>query len=343
MKKTIEQKKSYDFIPVEGKPAPLAPGLHWLRFALPFELNHINLWLIEGAKGYTVVDSGFNYGETIAQWEALLRDIFKAKPVETIFITHFHPDHFGLAKFLADKTGAPVHMTPGERKMSASLLDADSLVDLYTPYYIEAGVDAVLLQKLMDRRQNYKKVISGMPEVTAVNLNTDIFLGDRKWRVLGGGGHSPEHACLYDAENKIFIAGDVVLPGITPNISFFPGYPPEHDPVADYLNTLTRIENEVPDDVTVLPSHGEPFAGLHGRIAAIKAHHEKRLAKIRAICETPQTALEVMRALFSHRELGVSDLFFALGETLAHLIHDEKRGLIGKTAKDGVSHYFAKK
>src|SRR5690606_26585390 len=112
--------------------------------------------------------------------------------------------------------------------------------------------------------------------IGTVHIGDHINLGGRDWRIVGGYGHSPEHACLYDADTKVFIAGDIVLPDITPNISFFPGHPPGHDPVADYLRTLDVVERDIPDDVIVLPSHGVPFRGLHRRLAEIRSHHDRR-------------------------------------------------------------------
>lgn len=327
--------------PTEGIPVKIAPGIYRLCVPLPFELSHINLWLLESDTGWSIIDTGFNYGETLAHWENVFRDFFKGKPVENIFLTHFHPDHVGLAGWLAVRTGVTPHMTVGEETMMRSLMDEAALDALYRPYYIEAGLDGQLLAEMLDRRMSYKKIIHTPPEkMITVRLGDTVTLGGRKWKILGGGGHSPEHACLYDPEADIFIAGDVVLPGITPNISFFPGNAPGHNPMADYFDTLENVEKQIPNTAFVLPSHGEPFYGLHTRIAEMRQHHAKRSEKVRQICAEPRTALEVMRILFAHRELSKADLFFALGETLAHLIYDEKKHLISVIKKENLNLYI---
>lgn len=336
MKNQATKPAPYASLAKEGQLQELVSGLFWLRLPLPFELDHVNCWLLKDGDDWSIVDSGFNYGDTLAHWESILA----GKSVKDVFITHFHPDHFGLAGWLAEKTGASVTMTPGEEKMVRSLMDGDKLEALYRPYYIEAGLDPELLETMVKRRLLYKKVVSKPPEkIRNLSLGEKVTLGGKDCLLTGGGGHSPEHACLYNTQDKILIAGDIVLPTITPNISFFPGNLPGHDPVQNYFDTLDRVAQDVPDDVVVLPSHGDPFTGLHARIAEIKDHHERRLQKIREICAEPMTALEATLSLFSHRELGPHDMFFAIGETLAHLVHDEKRGKIQMANKDGVSFY----
>lgn len=328
--------------PAPGHAVETARGLHWLRFPLPFALDHINLWLLDGPAGWTIVDSGFNTSDIIAGWEAVFGNLLQQKPVEKIFITHFHPDHFGLAGWLQQKTDAPLFITPGEWQMVHALTDSDSadrLEQIYRPYYQNAGVPADVLEALIDRRMGYKRVIHSVPPaVSHVHAGDTVTLGDRDWQIIDGYGHSPEHASLYNAADNILIAGDMVLPFITPNISFFPGNAPGSDPVAEYLATLDRIAASVPNDALVLPSHGKPFQGyLHDRIAAIKEHHVKRLDKLHSVLADGgnMTAYDAMLGLFAHRELKQGDIFFALGETLAHLVYSHKRGKVIETMEKG--------
>lgn len=318
----------------------MADGIFWLRFSLPFALDHINVWLLDGGDaGWSIIDSGFHDEATRAQWDAVFAGKLSGKPVETLFMTHFHPDHFGLAGWLHAKTGAPVQMTPGEWRMVQTLTDEDSverLEQLYRPYYTHAGVAEGVMEKLLNRRMGYRNIIHPPPpETAAVHPDQTVMLGGRAWQIIGGYGHSPEHASLYSTEDNILIAGDMVLPFITPNISYFPGNPPGHDPVDLYMETLDRIRDIVPDDALVLPSHGIPFRGLHGRIDAILAHHTARLGKLaQVLSEGPQTGYTAMQGLFAHRQLTSGDVFFALGETMAHLVYGVRRGQVIETFKE---------
>lgn len=336
---------AHDFVPETGKPRMVADGIEWLRAPLPFELDHINLWLLEGATGWTIVDSGFNFDVMKAAWDEVFAQRFGADSVEKIFITHFHPDHFGLGGWLAERTNAPLLMTAPEFGMAKSLTDPalqEDLISLYRPYYEEAGVDVATRDELLGRRFTYQKIVHRLPDTyTPVKPGDTVNLGGRDWRMLGGYGHCPEHAALHDPAGKVLIAGDMILPDISPNISFFPDAFLSPNPVAAYLDTLDRIVAEVPDDVLVLPSHGVPFRGLHKRAGELKEHHAKRLEKLRGVLrERPMTAFEAMTGLFAHRALTrASDIFFALGETLAHIVYDIQEGRVRKEMRNGVAVY----
>lgn len=334
---------SVDFVPEAGRLGEIQQGIFWLRTPLPFELNHINLWLLEGPGGWSIIDTGFNAPETVIAWEAIFADRFAKKPVTEIFVTHFHPDHFGLAGWLAEKTGLRIKMTAPEfETVQRYTREVENLSGVYAPYYTAAGVDDETVAELLKRRFNYSKIVYKPPAaIDAVKPGDTVTLGGTPWLVVGGYGHCPEHACLYSAEKKLLIAGDIVLPDISPNISYYPGS--AEDPVAEYLMSLDDIKARIPDDVVVLPSHGVPFRGLHRRIDELKNHHDRRFRRMHDVLrDGPKTAYETMQGLFSHRKLGRGDIFFALGETLAHLRHDEKHGIVQKTLRNGVAFYNLK-
>ncbi len=335
----------FDLIPELGTAVEIFPKLYWMRTNLPFELDHVNIWLLQGNNGFSIIDAGFNYPATLEAWEGVFKHVIGSQKVENVFITHFHPDHFGLGGWLAERTGVTVQMTAPEYNIARALTSDESEVKLdalYRPYYISAGLSKEQVEEMLGRRFTYKKVVHAIPaSFTEVKPGETVTLGDKQWLIIGGYGHSPQHASLYNAADKIFIAGDMVLPDISPNISFFPDKYFADDPVGAYLDTLEDIRKQVPDDVLVLPSHGVPFRGLHRRIDELKYHHERRLEKLRkVVAEGPVTGHQAMTGLFSHRILSKShDIFFALGETLAHLVYEERAGRIVKTVKDGVSQY----
>ena len=86
-----------------GETLPIAPGVLWLRMPLPFALDHINLWLIEDGPGWTIVDTGYAMPETKAAWERIFAARLGGRPVTRVVVTHFHPDHIGLAGWLAER------------------------------------------------------------------------------------------------------------------------------------------------------------------------------------------------------------------------------------------------
>ncbi len=140
-------------------------------------------------------------------------------------------------------------------------------------------------------------------------------LAGREWFVLHTPGHTADHVCLHDPDNGVFLAGDHVLPTITPHISGLTSSP---DPLASFFYSLDRV-GEIQGVKQVLPAHGHPFRDLHGRCDAIKRHHYERLDKIREISRElgPTTVEEISKRLFKERSWG----YMAESETYAHLEH----------------------
>ena len=144
---------------------------------------------------------------------------------------------------------------------------------------------------------------------------------------------------LYCAETGVLIAGDQVLPRISPNISV-PPHEPEGDPLARYLASLGKLRNALPPDILVLPSHNLPFRGLYPRIDELAAHHHARCAEVIAACARPHSAAELLPIMF-RRRLDSHQTAFALGEALAHLHYLIAQGEIERArGDDGVDRFL---
>ncbi len=142
-----------------------------------------------------------------------------------------------------------------------------------------------------------------------------------------GNGHSPEHACLYCPELKLLISGDQVLPRISSNVSVHPSEP-HADPMADWMDSIDKLQREVPDDVLVLPAHNEPFRGLHARLEALRRGQRVSLQRLQRTLREPRRVVDVFAALFA-RQIAETDaglLGLATGEAVACLNHLTRRG-----------------
>jgi glyoxylase-like metal-dependent hydrolase (beta-lactamase superfamily II) len=145
--------------------------------------------------------------------------------------------------------------------------------------------------------------------------------------------------CLLRSDG-VFIAGDHILPSITPNIGLYPNSRP--DPLGDYYTSLQRVRN-LPARI-VAPGHGLPSANLAQRADALRDHHIERSGVIRRLVEREPaglTANAVAGALFGERLRTVDDRRFALAETLAHLEHLRAHGLVRQERRDGLYCYLA--
>jgi glyoxylase-like metal-dependent hydrolase (beta-lactamase superfamily II) len=178
--------------------------------------------------------------------------------------------------------------------------------------------DEASLETLRKRDSYYPTLVPSIaPQFRRMRDGDTLTIGGRKWEVVSGYGHSPEHSALSCAEARLLISGDMVLPRISTNVSVF-DIEPEGNPLALYLESLGRYET-MPADTLVLPSHGKPFRGMHTRIAQLRDHHRARLAEVREACASrAQSAADIVPMMFK-RKLDIHQMTFALGEALAHL------------------------
>ena len=329
-------------VPAAGEVIALADGVGWTRSPVPGSLNHINLWVLDDGEGVALVDSGLNIPPAKEAWEALFAGSLAGRPVTRVICTHFHPDHLGLAGWLCERFGVRLWMTRGEW-LFARMLTAD-IRDTPPPeapaYQRAAGwSEERIAEEAGKGWGRFAAMVSPVP-VAFVRLQDGdrIGIGGRSWRIVVGSGHSPEHACLVDDAGKLMIAGDQVLPRITSNVSLSLSEP-EADPLGEWLASIDKLR-QLPDDMLVLPSHGEPFTGLHARLDALANGHRGRLDALHAHLAEPRRALDCFTVLFG-RKIDDASLGLATGEAMAHLRHLEVEGRAVREERDGVYWYHA--
>ncbi|MGK2284658.1 MBL fold metallo-hydrolase [Pedomonas sp. V897] len=327
-------------VPEPGMLTEVAEGVHWLRMPLPMSLNHINLYVLDGGDSWTLIDTGMRTSATKALWEQLLAGPLAAKPVGAVVGTHFHPDHLGLAGWLCARTGAPLLMSRTEYLLAAMLIlgAQPEPPEAAMRFYARAGWGEADLETFRKRGwSGFARVVHPLPASYRRLQAGDVLpVGPNLWRIVEGRGHSPEHLCLVCDSLGVMIAGDQVLPRITPNVSVTPTEP-EGNPLRDWLESIERLRALDPG-LLVLPAHGEPFLGLHTRLDQMAEDHERKLARLLAHCAEPRRVVDCFEVLFQ-QVITVDDIMSATGEALAHLHYLEYCGRIEGREKDGVMLY----
>jgi glyoxylase-like metal-dependent hydrolase (beta-lactamase superfamily II) len=328
--------------PEPGALATIAQGLHWARLPVTGALKHVNIWLLDDGDGCTVVDAGLDIAPCREAWDALLAGPLAGRPVTRVIVTHFHPDHLGLAGWLCQRFGVRLWMSR-EEWLFARMLTSD-IRDAPPPeaigYWRAAGWDQARIETEVAKGWGrFSSVVTPVP-VSFVRLRDGdrVTIGERSWRVVTGNGHSPEHVCLLDEAGGILIAGDQVLPRITSNISLSLSEP-EGDPLGDWLGSIQKLRG-LSDDLLVLPSHGDPFTGLHARLDALERGHRDQLdALVRHLAE-PRRAVDCFSVLFGRK---IDDGLFGLatGEAMANLRRLELEGRAVREWRDGVAWFSA--
>ncbi|GLI20867.1 MULTISPECIES: MBL fold metallo-hydrolase [Hyphomicrobiales] len=313
----------------------VAPGILRVRVPLPFPPREVSAWLLSGADGWTLIDSGVDDAPTRDIFTRVLADPrLGGAPVERLLVTHFHPDHIGLAGWLHGITGADLHMSRTEWLQANLLLKEDPAEEMaaLVAHCRRAGAPQEFLEYLPKRGMLYPKWVGPLPRrYLRVAAGDVLKMAGTEWRVMIGEGHAPEMICLHSAERDLLIAADQILGHISPHIGVQPS-DPGADNLCAFLRSLETFE-ALPAGTHVLPSHGEPFDGLHARIAVLKAHHEERLARLIDFCATPRTAMDTLEVLF--RPLPLEQTGFGLSEALAHLRHLVFKGALAQGVADG--------
>lgn len=341
MAKRQEQEPARDVV------TEVAPDV--LRFELPIRmpgLGHVNCYALVDGDGVALVDPGLPGPPT---WRAIKDRLHKAdlrpRHIHTVIVTHSHPDHFGGAARIARETKARVvaHRAfgsgyPGvdDPEVSVEHLHADAGAtapgEHHAPRAPTAAVPGPmgggpnpwggraggygLVTRLRWRARRWLNGGLFMPQITQrVQQGEVLRLARRDWFVLHTPGHTPDHLCLHDPESGTLLAGDHVLPSITPHIS---GFSPEPDPLKSFFDALDQVA-ALRDVSRALPAHGHPFGDLPGRVEAIKRHHHERLDRLRTISRgIGRASVEAYsEQLFNKRSWGP----MAQSETFAHLEH----------------------
>jgi glyoxylase-like metal-dependent hydrolase (beta-lactamase superfamily II) len=321
--------------PEEGQVIDVAPGILWTRFSLPFLLNHVNVYLIEDEGGWAAVDTGLGMDSTKAVWDTLLAGPLGGARLTRIICTHYHPDHVGLVGWLTERFGIPLHMPRTEFLQSLAIQNRAFAAN--RPFYETHGLSAEATDTVTTRGQFYLRQVTGLPtQFNRLAAGGTLRIGGRDFAVLTGGGHAPEQAMLYCAEDNLFLSADQVLTRISPNISV-DAMEPETDPLGEYLSSLAALRQAIPGDALVLPGHHVPFAGLHVRVDELAAHHAERCGMIEEACRLePKSAAELVPVVFK-RTLDAHQTSFAFSEVVAHVNYMRNRGeLIQFGDNDGV-------
>ncbi|MBU2286522.1 MAG: MBL fold metallo-hydrolase [Gammaproteobacteria bacterium] len=313
-------------LPEPGETIEVAPGVRWIRMALPFALNHINLWLLKdrigGQDGWTVVDCCIDKPTSREQWEQVFATQLEGMPILRVIVTHMHPDHIGLAHWICQRWNVRVWISATDFHLARLMVGAgDNLAggDSAAAFFLAHGMpDGDAIAQIRGRKNYYADLVPAVPdEFVRLMDGAKVEIGGCEWRCISGYGHAPEHIALYSPELNVLIGGDMMLPRISTNVSVHAGEP-EANSLRLFLDSIERFK-ELPVDALGLPSHGKPFTGIHRRVEQLKEHHRDRLAELLEACtERPITAAEGLPILFK-RELDVHQTTFAMGETVAHL------------------------
>jgi glyoxylase-like metal-dependent hydrolase (beta-lactamase superfamily II) len=298
-------------------PAQVADGIYQVQLPLPFALRIVNCYLLRDGDAWAILDSGLNYPPGQAAWLAAFDALdIRSEAIGRIVLTHAHPDHYGMAGWLAERSGAPVLLSPVEQAFAARVWDGgEPVIRAVAELFSRHGMPDELIAAVCDQMAVVRPMTRPLATTTALVPGARLRIGAREFQAISTPGHSDGHLAFYCADERLLLCGDTVLTKITPNISLWPHGRP--NPLADFLRTLDELGRLAVD--LALPGHGPLITTFGQRLAELRAHHDERLLAVERAAGGSATAFAVCTAIFPTEQLSAHQIRFAMAETLAHL------------------------
>jgi len=315
------------------------------RLELPMTgnpLGYVNAYLLRGRDGYVLIDCGWDLPDVLSALETGLAERgARLDEIRDVIVTHFHPDHYGLAGRLVRTVGARLMMHALDWRVARDRLSNRAALDRANDAWLARNGYVTADDGAADAHEALR--YSVVPPELTLDDGDVIPLADGRLRVVWTPGHSPGHICLLDAERGVLFSGDHVLSPITPHVGIWSGQD-TRDHLGDFLASLRKVRASGAG--IVAPAHGRPFEDLVQRVDELLSHHDEREAFVLEALEgAPASAGAVAARLpwtRRHRrfdDLGELHREFAVTETIAHLEHLRARRLVARHEHDGVLVY----
>jgi glyoxylase-like metal-dependent hydrolase (beta-lactamase superfamily II) len=318
----------------------VAEGIYQVQLPLPFALRIVNCYLLRDGDGWAIVDCGLNYEPGQAAWRAVFEALgVEAGAVRRIILTHAHPDHYGMAGWLAAQSGAPVLLSRTEQVFAEQVWGGgEPFYRATTAFFKRHGMPDDLAGAVFEQMAALRPMTQPMATTTALEPGARLRIGAREFLAISTPGHSDGHLAFYCAAERLLLCGDTVLTKITPNISLWPYGRP--NPLADFLQTLDQL-GEIAVDLA-LPGHGPLISDFSQRLGELRAHHQQRLRQVEERAGAGATAFEVCTSIFPTDVLTPHQIRFAMAETLAHLEYLVGTGELARLEQEPVIYSIPK-
>jgi glyoxylase-like metal-dependent hydrolase (beta-lactamase superfamily II) len=321
----------------DAKVREVWPGVHVIQLPLPMRPSIVNVYLLHSRDQWALVDTGVNSPESLTTLDAALKQAGCAfERLNTVICTHFHLDHCGASQPVKDRSGAAVYMNGRDYENAEALLHQRHRKEGIA-LLVRSGVP---LDRFVHASSTSE---SGMyaPAVPDhfIEDGQVLSIGDFEVEVIHTPGHTPGHCVLFLRSQRLLIAGDHLLPKITPHVGLYTAG--LANPLRDFLDSQRKIE---PYDVNmVLPAHGGTFLDHRHRIKQIIQHHEYRLQEmVDVIRPQARTAYEIASLVFSFdADTALMVQLPATFETLAHLEYLHSLGRIVREERNERTFYRA--
>ncbi|MBP8695411.1 MAG: MBL fold metallo-hydrolase [Syntrophobacterales bacterium] len=315
----------------------ILPDLFRITLPMPFRLRHVHVYALLHDGKVALFDTGMNIPETYRVLDEELATLGKTtKDIDHIFLTHFHADHCGIAGRLQEISGAAVYLSQSDEMRLQYNSRHEELVERARNFFLPQGLPQKAMDNLAKLMAVFRKATVPFRVDRRLSPGDSFSLGGRTVEVIAAPGHTAGQMCFYLPGEGILLAGDHILPDITPNLS--PDiFRLEYRPLSSFLESLGAIR-DLPVRM-VYPAHGDAYPDLARRVDEIREHHAERTQLIvEALQGKEKTAFEVSGDIFGE-DLPEFDQFLALNETYVHIVELVDRGEVRAVERGGLVRY----
>ena len=293
-----------------------------VRIPLPLpHIGSVNAWLLRGDP-LTLIDTGPCDDAALTALEAgLQREGVRLEDLELILVTHHHLDHSGLARTIAERSGA--RLAAYERAAA------------YGAHYEQRGeADRRFSLALMRHHgvpdsviadtEDFWEFLREQSDAYAADLvladGDTIRAGGRDLRVIARPGHSTTDALLVDERARSAFVGDHLLAKISSNTEIYPALEPTGSRPRARVEYLESLQKTAAMPLTRLHTgHGEDITDHAGLVAQRLADHERRCARIVTALEAGRaTAYDIAAELWREQTI-LEQPLLVVWEVLGHL------------------------
>lgn len=322
-----------------------------------------NVYLLDGPTT-ALLDTGVAMPEVRNELQSRLADHgIGFSDIDDVVLTHWHPDHAGLAGEIQEASGADVFVHEADAPLvdgSEAPLMADP--DLQRETFEAWGLPTDAREDLMDFFASVSAELSGPPaDVTALSDGDELTVGGVSLEAVHLPGHTAgltgfafdvvegdetgeadtshvdaaaftgSDADAADITTEGLFSGDAILPTYTPNVGGADVRVAE--PLAAYTRSLVRLVER--DFAVAYPGHRDRIDEPSIRAATILEHHRTRTRRVVDVLDDigPSTPWEVSAELFG--TLNEIHILHGPGEAFGHLDHLATAGV---AERDGI-HY----
>lgn len=307
---------------------PVTDDIIQVHLPLPFALNRVNVYLLRGADGWTVVDTGLNTPQARETWDAVFAGLdIRPADISQIVLTHAHPDHYGLAGWFQQRAGEhlPVRLSAREADFARETWQQGRMGDAFDRHLMRLGMPANLAADVAAGFVTTAAMTRPHPaRLELLPPGGELRLGRRRFNILPAPGHSDGQLIFYDPDDRLLLCGDHVLLKITPNVGLWPTSDP--DPLGRFMDSLRGLA--ALDVRLALPGHKALITDWAGRVRELLAHHQARLEHTLAAVAGGATVYEAALKVFDSGIFSTHEWRFAMAETLAHLDTLERQGRV---------------